>query len=95
MSDIFLQLVGRSREVNHAFLLEPLWRGLSAPGLDRDVGRHFQELAATGLPLKPGAIELPTCWTTCSLPRAIATSSTHATVQANLLVHSLTDSSTA
>jgi HAD superfamily hydrolase (TIGR01509 family) len=54
-------------------------------------GRHFRELAATGLPLKPGAIELLDLLDDLGLPRAIATSSTHAMVQANLLMHSLTE----
>ena len=89
--DIFLQLVGRSREVNHAFLLGHYGPDYPLQALIATWGRHFRELAAAGLPLKPGAIELLDLLDDLSLPRAIATSSTHATVQANLLVHSLTD----
>lgn len=89
--DIFLQLVGRSHEVNHAFLLGHYGPDYPLQALIATWGRHFRELAAAGLPLKPGAIELLDLLDDLSLPRAIATSSTHATVQANLLVHSLTD----
>ena len=89
--DIFLQLIGRSREVNHAFLLQHYGPDYPLQALIAAWGWHFRELAAAGLPLKPGAIELLDLLDDLSLPRAIATSSTHATVQANLLVHSLTD----
>lgn len=89
--DIFLQLVGRSREVNHAFLLGHYGPDYPLQALIATWGRHFRELAAAGLPLKPGAIELLDLLDDLRLPRAIATSSTHTTVQANLLVHSLTD----
>jgi HAD superfamily hydrolase (TIGR01509 family) len=88
--DIFLQLVGRSHEVNHAFLLGHYGPDYPLQTLIATWGRHFRELAAAGLPLKPGAIELLDLLDDLGLPRAIATSSTHATVQANLLVHSLT-----
>ena len=89
--DIFLQLIGRSREVNHAFLISHYGPDYPLETLIATWGRHFRELAAVGLPLKPGAIELLDLLDDLSLPRAIATSSTHATVKANLLVHSLTD----
>ena len=87
--EIFLQLVGRSREVNHAFLLGHYGPDYPLQALIAAWGRHFRELARGGLPLKPGAIELLDLLDDLCLPRAIATSSTHATVQANLLVHSL------
>jgi HAD superfamily hydrolase (TIGR01509 family) len=89
--DIFLQLVGRSREVNHAFLISHYGPDYPLQALIATWGRHFRELAAAGLPLKPGAIELLDLLDDLRLPRAIATSSTHTTVHANLLVHSLTD----
>lgn len=89
--DIFLQLVGRSREVNHAFLLAHYGQDYPLEALIATWGRHFRELAAVGLPLKPGAIELLDMLDDLGLPRAIATSSTRGTVDANLLLHSLTD----
>ena len=56
--EIFLQLVGRSREVNHAFLLGHYGPDYPLQALIAAWGRHFRELARGGLPLKPGAIEL-------------------------------------
>jgi beta-phosphoglucomutase-like phosphatase (HAD superfamily) len=89
--DIFLQLIGRSHEVNYAFLLSHYGPDYPLQALISTWGRHFSELATIGLPLKPGALELLDLLDDLRLPRAIATSSTHATVKANLLVHSLTD----
>ncbi|CAN5889526.1 HAD family phosphatase [soil metagenome] len=89
--DIFQQLVGRSREVNHAFLLDHYGADYPLQALIATWGRHFRELAATGLPLKPGAAELLDLLDALRLPRAIATSSSHASVEANLALHGLTD----
>ena len=52
-------------------------------------GRHFRRLAEPGLPLKPGAAELLDRLDALGLPRAIATSSSHGTVAANLARHDL------
>jgi beta-phosphoglucomutase-like phosphatase (HAD superfamily) len=93
--DIFLRLIGGSREGNHAFLISHYGPDYPLATLIATWGRHFRELAVAGLPLKPGATELLDLLDDLGLPRAIATSSTHATVQANLLAHSLTDRSTA
>ena len=89
--DIFHQLVGRSREVNHAFLLGHYGDDYPLQALVATWGRHFRELASAGLPLKPGAVELLDLLDELRLPRAIATSSSHASVQANLAPHGLTD----
>lgn len=89
--DIFHQLVGRSREVNHAFLLDHYGADYPLETLVATWGRHFRALAATSLPLKPGAAELLALLDALGLPRAIATSSSHASVQANLALHGLTD----
>ena len=73
--DVFLQLIGGSREVNHPFPAEHYGPDYPLAALIAAWGRHFRELAAAGLPLKPGATRVArTCWTSCSLPRAIATS---------------------
>ena len=88
--DIFLQLVGRSREVNHAFLLGHY--GQDYP---------LQALIARGAAL-PGSLPRPACRSSparssCRPGRpASAAGDRHVvhacmTVQANLLVHSLTD----
>jgi HAD superfamily hydrolase (TIGR01509 family) len=89
--DIFLQLVGRSREVNHRFLLEHYGADYPLEALIGAWGRHFRALAETGLPLKAGAAELLDLLDELGLPRAIATSSSHPTVRRNLDVHGLAD----
>lgn len=89
--DVFLQLVGRSREVNHRFLLDHYGADYPLQALISTWGRHFQALAAVGLPLKPGAAELLDLLDELGLPRAIATSSTHATVRRNLTALGLVD----
>lgn len=89
--DIFLQLVGRSHEVNHRFLLDHYGADYPLQALIATWGRHFRALAAAGLPLKPGAAELLDLLDELGLPRAIATSSTHANVQHNLAALRLVD----
>jgi HAD superfamily hydrolase (TIGR01509 family) len=89
--DVFLQLIGRSREVNHRFLIEHYGADYPLDALVAAWGRHFLALAAAGLPLKPGAAELLDLLDELGLPPAIATSSTHATVQRNLEALKLVD----
>lgn len=87
--DVFLRLVGRSRDVNHRFLLEHYGADYPLAALIATWGRHFQVRAADGLPLKPGALALLDLLDELGLPRAVATSNTHATVQRNLERHAL------
>ena len=89
--DIFLQLVGRSREVNHRFLLEHYGADYPLEALIAAWGRHFRVLADAGLPIKAGAAELLDLLDELRLPRAIATSSTHPTVRRNLASLGLTE----
>ena len=72
--DVFLQLVGRAREVNHRFLLEHYGADYPLDALIATWGRHFQALTSSGLPLKPGAVELLDLLDELGLPRALATS---------------------
>jgi beta-phosphoglucomutase-like phosphatase (HAD superfamily) len=51
--------------------------------------RHFDGMAATDLTVKSGAIELLDVLDELRLPRAIATSSAHGTVQRHLNAHNL------
>ncbi len=89
--DVFLQLVGRSREVNHRFLLDHYGADYPLEALIAAWGRHFQALAAVGLPLKAGAVELLDLLDKLGLPRAIATSNTPALVRRNLASLGLAD----
>ena len=82
--DIFLRLVGGSREDNHAFLLRHYGSDYPLAALVATWGQHFRALTSAGLPLKPGAAELLDVLDELGLPRAIATSNTHATIQHNL-----------
>src|SRR5690242_4315176 len=52
---------------------------------------HFDSLAATQLRLKPGVVELLDLLDQLDMPRCIATSSAHSTVQSHLSVHGLAD----
>jgi HAD superfamily hydrolase (TIGR01509 family) len=52
---------------------------------------HFELLAATQLRLKPGVVELLDLLDRLEVPRGIATSSAHATVQSHLSAHGLVD----
>jgi HAD superfamily hydrolase (TIGR01509 family) len=51
---------------------------------------RFEALAASELKLKPGVVELLDLLDALGLPRGIATSSSHETVQAHLAAHGLT-----
>ena len=53
--------------------------------------RHFEVLAATQLRLKPGVVELLDLLDQLDMPRCIATSSAHSTVQSHLSAHDLVD----
>jgi HAD superfamily hydrolase (TIGR01509 family) len=52
---------------------------------------HFDVLAATRLQLKPGVVELLDLLDQLDMPRCIATSSAHSTVQSHLSAHGLAD----
>jgi HAD superfamily hydrolase (TIGR01509 family) len=54
-------------------------------------GRIFNELVETELPVKPGVLELLDLLDTLGLPRAIATSSSRATVHRHLEAHAMAD----
>mgnify|MGYP001051372218 CR=1 FL=1 len=89
--DVFLQLIGRSREVNHRFLLDHYGADYPLQALIGAWGRHYQALTAVGLPMKPGVVELLDLLDELGLPRAIATSNTHASVHRNLTALGLGD----
>jgi len=69
--DVFLQLVGRSRELNYAFLRERYGADYPLDDLVVAWGRHFRRLAEPGLPLKPGAAELLDRLDALGLPKAL------------------------
>jgi HAD superfamily hydrolase (TIGR01509 family) len=52
---------------------------------------HFELLSTTQLRLKPGVVELLDLLDQLDMPRCIATSSAHSTVQSHLAAHGLVD----
>jgi HAD superfamily hydrolase (TIGR01509 family) len=89
--DIFYRIVGTTLQENRRVLLAHYGDSYPFDELQVVWSRHFKLLAATDLALKPGAIELLDLLDKLRLPRAIATSSSHATVQHHLASHDLAD----
>ena len=85
----FLTLVGVPWLVNRGQLLAHYGGTFPVDEFGDAVGQHFQVMADTHLPLKPGVIELLDTLDDLRMPRAIATSSTHATVRHHLAAHAL------
>lgn len=82
-------MIGRPEDQSRRLLIDLY--GLDFP-LDEFYAamyRHFNLIAATDLSLKPGVIELLDTLDELQLPRAIATSSAHDTVQDHLVAHGL------
>ena len=84
----FLQLVGRPWAINRLFLQEKLGSEAAVDAFRATWTRHAAVLLP-GLALKPGVKELLAHLEARGLPRAICTSSGHATVQRNLAMHGL------
>jgi HAD superfamily hydrolase (TIGR01509 family) len=89
--DVFLQLIGRSREINHRFLKEYYGADYPLEDLIAVWGRHFLALVEADLPLKPGVAELLDLLDALRLPRAIATSNSLSAVRRNLDSHGFAD----
>src|SRR5476649_2164895 len=89
--DVFYRIVGTTLQENRRVLLEHY--GESWPFDEMRVvwGKHFEVLVETDLALKPGALALLDLLDELALPRAIATSSSHATVTHHLSSHDLSD----
>jgi len=89
--DVFHRLVGTTLQENRRVLVEHY--GESWPFDEMRVvwDRHFKVLAEADLALKPGALALLDLLDELALPRAIATSSSHATVTHHLSSHDLGD----
>lgn len=90
-ASLVLETAGRTWVQSGALLCEHFGPCFSADQFFTDVVRHFDELALAEVRLKPGVLELLDLLDQLDLPRCIATSSSHATVQAHLSAHRLTD----
>lgn len=70
-------------------LLEQMGTDFPVDQYGKEVTDHFKLLASTQLRLKPGVVELLDALDQLELPRCIATSSSHSTVESHLSVHGL------
>ena len=86
---VFLGMVGHPWPVNRVQLLDHYGPAFPVDGFGEAVRQHFIPMADTRLRLKPGVLELLNALDGLRLPRAIATSSRHATVQHHLAAHAL------
>lgn len=90
-SEIFGQLVGLPLPQSRALLVSHFGEAFPLDEFQAAWTRHFWIIAETRLALKPGVLELLDTLEALGLPRAIATSSSHQTVERHLHVHGLRD----
>src|SRR5215472_11112533 len=88
-SGIFSRTIGLSWPQTRSLLLGHFGDAFPADEFVAAWVRHFDLMASTRLSLKPGAIELLDMLDDLRLPRAIATSSAHHTVERHLTAHNL------
>src|ERR1700681_4661938 len=87
--DFFNRTVGLPWVQCRAVLLSHFGEAFPVDEFQANWLRHFWVIAETGLALKPGALELLDTLDRLRLPRAIATSSSHPTVERHLSAHNL------
>ena len=88
---IFHSMIGRPWLLTRAFLVEHYGSSFPVDEFRAAWNRHFDVIVKTRLALKPGVLELLDALDTLGLPRGIATSSSHKTVQHHLGAHDLGD----
>jgi len=87
--EIFRSMIGRPWLQTRQFLVEHYGDAFAVDQFRAAWHRHFDVIVATRLSLKPGVLELLDALDRLKLPRAIATSSAHRTVQHHLAAHDL------
>jgi HAD superfamily hydrolase (TIGR01509 family) len=85
--ETFRLLVGAPWAIGRRTLLERYGPGFRVDELSTIWMRHYRLLIEVDLPLKAGVLELLALLDELHLPRAIATSSSHRTVQHHLAMH--------
>jgi HAD superfamily hydrolase (TIGR01509 family) len=90
-TEVFLTFVGTPWAHNRRQMLEAYGDAYPAEELRVTWMEHFKVLLDDGLELKPGVVELLDLLDELQLPRAIATSSSHGTVEHHLGAHGLRD----
>jgi len=88
---VFQSMIGRPWLRTRQFLVEHYGPSFAVDDFRAAWNRHFDVIVETRLSLKPGVVELLDALDQLALPRAIATSSAHHTVQHHLAAHKLTD----
>ena len=86
---IFHSMIGRPWLQTRAFLVEHYGSSFPVDDFRAAWHRHFDLIVETRLALKPGVLELLDALDALGLPRGIATSSSHKTVQHHLAAHNL------
>ncbi len=86
---IFHSMIGRPWLRTRAFLVEHYGSSFPVDEFRAAWNRHFDVIVETRLAVKPGVLELLDALDALSLPRGIATSSSHKTVQHHLSAHAL------
>ena len=89
VSSVIGLMIGRPWQQSRTLLLDHYGSGFPVDGFMTAMVRHFDLMAPNDLTVKPGAIELLNTLDDLRLPRAIATSSAHRTVQRHLVAHGL------
>jgi len=89
--ELFKRLVGLPGHASDGIVLEHFGADFDLAAWRVGVGRHFREIAAAGVALKAGVIELLDALDARGLPRAVATSSTREAVDHSLGQHGLVE----
>jgi HAD superfamily hydrolase (TIGR01509 family) len=88
---LFQRLVGLPGGASDLIVIEHFGEDFDAAAWRAGVARHFQDIAAAGIALKAGVVELLDVLDVRRLPRAVATSSTRHAVDHSLGQHGLID----
>jgi HAD superfamily hydrolase (TIGR01509 family) len=87
--DLFKRLVGLPGHVSDGIVVEHFGAGFDLMAWRAGVSLHFDRIAAAGIALKAGVVELLDVLDARGLPRAVATSSTRHAVDHSLGQHGL------
>jgi HAD superfamily hydrolase (TIGR01509 family) len=89
--ELFKRLVGLPGHVSDSIVIEHFGADFDLEAWRLGVSRHFDEIAAAGIALKAGVVELLDALDARGLPRAVATSSTRRAVDHSLGQHGLVE----
>lgn len=89
VGDTFSRMIGVPWAQSRALLLAQFGETFPVDGFQEAWVRHFWVIAENRLELKPGVLELLDTLDELGLARAIATSSSHRTIERHLTAHNL------